>query len=252
MANLSSLSTKTQCVHRSGCVRRTIWSFPTGVCVTFLSKSKLSRLNLWQKHGLQNEALTSVYGAVPLVSVVCSGEFFCLPLSVFSAVGVSAAGLWGAGLVCLAGEDVVELLLFLCGFSLELLGLCEQDSVSSFSGEELSFTGTEVTPAPLVWGVLLLFRGEELLDLRGISLRTGTFWSGRVLSGAGVVEESDEEPGVVRLSLAGTFLFSVPSAVWFWQGSASPEPLAWSSISFLRKRFSRMISSKVLTLTLLP
>ena len=41
----------------------------------------------------------------------------------------------------------------------------------------------------------MLFRGAAL-DLRGISLRTGTFWADGVVSGTTVVvvEEGDEEP----------------------------------------------------------
>lgn len=92
-----------------------------------------------------------------------------------------------------------------------LLGLC--DRVSPCWGEELCLTGTVVKNVTVV-----LFRGEATLDLRGISLLAGPFWADRVMSGTRELEEGDEEPGGVWVTIVGVILFRVPSADMVCEG----------------------------------
>lgn len=184
----------------------------------------------------------TVKGATPLASAPCSGDVFWLRFSVLSGVRPSAAGPRGG----VAGDGAVELLVFLSGTSLERPGLRESDSAG---GGETCFAGTEgaaLTAAARAPRVVLL-REEAALGRRETGLPTGTFWVEKEPS---AVEEGDEEPGLVRRTLAGAFRLAVPSSLGFSAGSASARSVARSCISCLRRRFSNMISSKVLTVTL--
>lgn len=109
------------------------------------------------------------------MSADCLGDFLWVLFCVLTAVGLLAEILGGAALACLTGDDAGELLAFVCGSSLELPGLCEDNSSSACDGGEFGFTETEVSAVMAVVPVVVLFIGEATLDLSVISFLTGAF-----------------------------------------------------------------------------
>lgn len=96
---------------------------------------------------------------------------------------------------CLTGDSAVATCVFLPGATLEL------DFVPACCGEELC----TVTTAAVVSGAATLFPGDAAVDLRVISLRTGTL---SVEPARGVLEEGEEE----EHGDEGAFFLRVPLA----------------------------------------